>query len=101
MPPITLKRVTSIQQHMEIMPYCTGDLVPATDVTHRCSLVSDSLCPPRALGFSERSVIRKSSKERVFQLAVNEEHNECHSQEQKEKQDDVSHQVWLIYFPFF
>lgn len=96
-----LKRVTSIHCHMAITPYCTGFLVPAAAVRHSCSLVSDSLCPPRAPRFSERSVVRKSSKKRIFQLAVYEEHNECHSQEQKEKQNDVSHQVWLIYFPFF
>lgn len=83
------------------MSYCTGFLVPATVVRHCFSLVSDSLCPPRAPCFSEGSVVRKSSKKRIFQLAVYEEHNERHSQEQKEKQNDVSHQVGLIYFPFF
>lgn len=87
--------------HRAGTPYCTGLLVPATVVRQSFSLVSDSLCPPRAPRFSERSVVRKSSKKRIFQLAVYEEHNECHCQEQKEKQDDVSHQVWLIYFPFF
>lgn len=95
--PIALKGVPSMPWHMALTPHCTG----------LCCLlllereVSDSLCPPRVPRLPERSVVRKSSKKRVFQLAVYEEHNECHSQEQKEKQNDVSHQVWLVYFPFF